>query len=87
MAASYPIIANCNYESADDTTIHQIRLAVESGLTNDADLVEAMDHLEETLSEHADDDGEIDAECIDTSQLDIAGVSDHSMRQAIMSRL
>ena len=39
------------------------------------------------ISYRSDDDGEIDAECIDTSQLDIAGVSDYSMHQAIMSRI
>lgn len=54
MATDYPIIANCNYESADDDTIHRIRIAVDKGLTDDEALVEALDDLEETLEEHAE---------------------------------
>lgn len=50
----YPIIANCNFESRDDTTIHDIRLAIESGLTRDSNLIETMDTLESTLTEHAE---------------------------------
>lgn len=57
--SAYPIIANCNYESADDTTIHEIRKALDSDLTDNADLIAAMDALEETLSQYAEDDGQI----------------------------
>ena len=49
----YPIIANCNYESAEDTTIHEIRLAVDAGLTDDPMLLDALDALEATLTEDA----------------------------------
>ena len=54
MMTNYPIIANCNYESATDTTIHQIRLAIDAGLTDDGDLLGAMEILEETCAEHAE---------------------------------
>jgi len=59
MVTAYPIIANCNYESADDTTIHTIRKAVDAGLTENANLIEALDSLEETLTEHAESDSEV----------------------------
>jgi hypothetical protein len=55
---TYLMIPNCNFESRDDDTgraIHQARQAVESGLTDDASLVAALDALEETLRNHADD--------------------------------
>ena len=54
---SYPIIANCNFETRDDAegkAIHEARKAVESGLTDDADLLSALDALEAVLTEHAD---------------------------------
>ena len=52
MRNSYPIIANCNYESADsaaDAMIHEARKAVEAGLTQDDDLIEALDALKSKL--------------------------------------
>lgn len=56
---TYPIIANCNYESAEDTTINTIRKAIESGLTDDADLLAAMQCLETTLAECAEQSDEL----------------------------
>lgn len=53
----YPITANCNFESRDDAegkAIHAARKAVEAGRIKDANLIEAMDALEETLTDHAD---------------------------------
>jgi len=55
MKGRYPIIANCNYESSDDPTIHKIRLAIESGLTLDSELLSAMGRLEVVLGRDADD--------------------------------
>lgn len=57
MATTYGIIANCNFENRDDAAgkaIHAARKAVESRLTTDAELVAALDSLEETLAEHAE---------------------------------
>lgn len=57
MNATYPIIANCNFESRDDETgraIHEIRKAIEAGLVDDESLAYAMDGLESTLEDHAD---------------------------------
>lgn len=53
MARIYGIIHNCDYESSDP--IMQACDAVEAGLTDDADLVAALDALEEKLGEHAGD--------------------------------
>ena len=50
--ASYPIIANCNFERGSE--IDSARRAVEAGLTADEALVAALDGLEETLYEYAD---------------------------------
>ena len=53
----YPIVANCNFESRDDQDgkdIHEARKAIDAGLTDDVNLVEAMEELEEALTEHAD---------------------------------
>jgi hypothetical protein len=57
MKKTYPIIANCNFETRDDErgrAIHAARKAAEAGLTTDADLLAALDALEETLTEHAE---------------------------------
>jgi len=51
MTTAYGIIANCNYETGDP--VLAATRAVESGLTDDADLVAALDALEETLGEYA----------------------------------
>jgi len=56
---SYPITANCNFESRDDAcgvAIHAAREAVESGLTDDTSLIESLDDLETVLMECADKD-------------------------------
>ena len=53
--ATYSIIRNCNYET--DSTVNKARLAVDAGLGNN-DLTEALESLETTLSEHAEDDSE-----------------------------
>lgn len=54
----YGIIANCNYSddngNADNLAISCAAKAVECGWTDDADLVAALDTLEETLAEYAD---------------------------------
>lgn len=58
MKTAYAIMANCNFESRDDAcgkAIHAARKALESGLTDDAALTEAMDRLEETLGDFADE--------------------------------
>lgn len=57
MAATYPIIANCNFESRDDDTgrwVYAAAKAAKQGLVSD-DLLDALDALEETLTEYADD--------------------------------
>lgn len=54
---TYPIIANCNFESRDDAegkAIHAARKAVETGRCRDAALIEALDDLESVLTDHAD---------------------------------
>lgn len=48
----YGIIANCNFDAKDEITL--ARKAVEQGKLTDADLIEALDSLEETLEEYAD---------------------------------
>lgn len=53
----YRIIRNCNFESRDDEigqAIHAARKAVEAQRTDDAELIDALDMLEETLAEHAE---------------------------------
>lgn len=55
---SYPMAANCNYESADDTTIHQIRQAIDTGLTDDETLLSAMADLENALLSELSDSGD-----------------------------
>jgi hypothetical protein len=57
MATDYPIVANCNYESADDSDallIHEVRKAIDAGKTDDQALLEAMESLEATLEKYAD---------------------------------
>ena len=56
MATKYPIVANCNYESGDERAreIHSARKAIDAGLTADADLLDAMTALEETLGEYSE---------------------------------
>lgn len=54
---TYTTIRNCNFAPREDVvgqTIHAARKAVEAGLTTDADLIDAMDELESTLTEYAD---------------------------------
>jgi hypothetical protein len=48
----YGIISNCNFDAADEVTL--ARKAVASRRLTDADLVSALDTLEETLEEYAD---------------------------------
>lgn len=68
---SYPIIANCNFESRDDDegrAIHEARKAAESGLTEDADLIEALESLEETLAEHAESGSEVSVKACEAAE-------------------
>lgn len=53
---SFPIIANCNFESRDDEgkAIHKARKAMESGTCDWPTLFDALEDLEDTLYEHAD---------------------------------
>ena len=70
--SNYPIIANCNYESADNTAIHQIRLAIDKGLADDDNLIAAMDHLEEALTDELDENGEYQRGAMSAEILDAA---------------
>ena len=61
----YPITANCNFESRGDAAgqaIHNACKAVESGRVTSADLIEAMEFLEETLTDHADSGSTVSVE-------------------------
>ncbi len=54
---SYPITSNCNFESRDDArgrAVHAARKAVESGRITEDTLADALDRLEDVLSEYAD---------------------------------
>lgn len=56
---TYPIIGNCNYESSASPKAEIILAAtgaVEGSLTNNSDLVAALDALEETLAEDSESD-------------------------------
>lgn len=48
----YATIANCNFEAKDEITL--ARKAVEQSKLTDADLIDALDALEETLEKYAD---------------------------------
>ena len=55
--ATFPIVSNCNFASRDDSTgraIHRARKAVEAGRVTDERLIEALENLEDVLTEHAD---------------------------------
>jgi hypothetical protein len=77
MPTHYPIIANCNYESSEDTAIHEIRIAIDRVLTTDQDLLDAMEALENTLSEYACDES-VDAKeaCADAERDVLAAWTD-----------
>lgn len=83
MTTAYPIIANCNYESADDTTIHQIRKAVDNGLTDDADLLVALSALEETLSEHAESDSLASTRACKAAERDVLAAWSDDVQAAV----
>jgi len=57
-ATSYPTVCNCNYESSDDSTIHEARLALDRGLTSDEALSDAMEALEAVLTDELSESGE-----------------------------
>jgi len=53
----YTTIANCDYESADDDSIHSARKLADKGQAPEA-LTDALDALEETLTEELTESGE-----------------------------
>jgi hypothetical protein len=76
MATTYPTIANCNYESDDDDTIHRARLADENLLDSPEALTEALEVLETVLDEELTEGGEhrrgqLSAEAIDSAEADV----------------
>ena len=77
--ATYPVIGNCNYESADSETeraVHAARLAVEAGYTEDETLVEALADLEATLITEAPEGefrrGQVSREAIESAESAVA---------------
>jgi hypothetical protein len=80
---AYPIIANCNYESADDTTIHEIRKAVDAGLTEDQDLLDAMSELESTLERYADDGGMIATQACERAEAAVLAAWTDEVRDTV----
>lgn len=59
---SYPIISNCNFSDREPGErgweVNKARKAIEAGLTRNEELLDAMDALEETLGEYAEDESE-----------------------------
>ena len=71
---TYPIIANCNFESRDDDdgkAIHAARLAVEARLVDDADLIGALDELESILEECGDKADVQSGDIMDSAERDV----------------
>lgn len=73
---SYPTIANCNYESADDDTIHRARLAAENLAGSPDDLDDALRALESALDDELTESGDhrrgqVSAEIIDSAEADV----------------
>lgn len=65
MPKSFPIIANCNFESRDDEqgkAIYKAWKAAEAGLTDNEALFDALDELDTVLAEHADSDNVLSIE-------------------------
>lgn len=86
MATNYPIVANCNFESRDDErgrTVHAARKAVEAGLTDDADLIAALDGLEDTLAEYAETDNTIATEACRGAERAVADAWTAGVREAV----
>jgi hypothetical protein len=79
----YPIIANCNYESAEDTAIHEIRKAVDAGLTDDQNLLDAMDELESVLTRHAEDGGMIATQACAQAEAAVLAAWTDEVRDAV----
>ena len=59
----YPTIRNSNFESLDAedacAPIHDARLAVDGNLTDDSDLIGALDNLEVALEDEVTESGEL----------------------------
>lgn len=90
MSTRYQIIANCNYESADGDTraIHEIRRAVDLGLTYDEALYDALDELERVLEKWADSEAahEID-KCYEAERAVLAAWTEEVQEEVRAARL
>lgn len=75
MATKYPLIANCNYESQHDLTIHRARKYADQGVAS-KELIEALATLEWTLASELTQDaqylnGELSRERLDKAENDV----------------
>lgn len=72
MMHKYPIMANCNFESRDDDqgkAVHAARVAVEAGFTSHGVLVDALDALETTLAEYADQGDPVSVDICEAAEM------------------
>ncbi|MHB8397397.1 MAG: hypothetical protein ACYDCI_00460 [Candidatus Limnocylindrales bacterium] len=82
--SSYPTIAGyCNYTSAADRTIHQIRKAIDTGLTHDDALVAAMGALESTLHDHAESSAPSSVRACDSAETAVLAAWTTDVRDAV----